>query len=1765
MMTVHKLSAGDGYRYYTGEVASADTLRDKNRELGDYYTVEGMPPGQWAGHGAQELALSGTVTEEQMATLFSGQQLPYTTEELTQLLAQKPDKSEFVYRTTMEAKRVEYAEKAWEIYAPLRSGMNQETIGHALGVGQRAISKRISFYGAAGNDFTKTTDPRYSDPQELPELKEQFIANYIMSEAEASRADTTARNAVQKAGGLTSKTNAETPHTYEGEPTQLMQRISAETARFIRLNNREPEAHERKEITNRVSGELFRTEHKREPRNHEEFKRWVNAQRTPKQQTVAGFDLVFTPTKSVSMAWGLGDENLRKGIETAHEKAIQDVIEYLEQNAVYTRRGANGITQENVKSGLIATKFRHYDSREGDPNLHDHLVVANKVQGQDGRWLSLDGRMLYSYGVAASELYNTRIAQHIHDDLGLEFVGTKRKGRMIYELVGFDSKAIQAFSSRRSDITEQLEILTQKFTEEHGYAPNLKQRQALQQQATLATRPTKDGVHSLAELNQMWRAQVKDQGLNIPVGSDLTSHLKDASTLHAHTVTADIAQAVATPEAEHAQKIIERLETQRSTWKRTHIEAETQRYFRDITSGAGLSDATVRATISAVVDQSVSLNNFGERVQLPETKLRADGTSVYRRADYELFSSTAIFDAENSLIRAATTEKVIPVATADTFTTQRDMLREALQASGKSLTISQEEMARAFLTDERLLVVGIGPAGAGKTTSSRLTVSTAQASGARVYGLAPTAAAASVMSGELGISADTIDNFLIGKQASKLQAGDMILVDEIGMVSTPALKNIVDAARENGAVVRGIGDYRQLAAIGSGGALRLIERQAGAVYLEDVFRFQNPAEAEASLALRETPLIGEDKPFAWYLDNDRIIAGVKETMLQDAFTAWASDTAEGKTSLMIASSNTDVKTLNEYAQTARIDAGDIATDTSVLLENTSRAYVGDTIVTRRNNRALVMNQGKDFVKNGDLWDVRAIKADGSLVVADKYHHGVITLPADYVKQNVELGYASTIYRAQGATVDTTHAVVDETTDRAGAYVAASRGRETNKLYVATTEEHSRDDVLEAIAGAYDRNLSFHEETQAQRTAERNVAASLAKYDDLATYASEEAMKTVAVKALGAEAAHHVYSEPAWGALAHELADTYREGLDPVETLSRAYYQRELGTAQDVAAVLQWRVKDVRSHDAQVREKFTEDARPFSQIPDENLDKLIAQAKKQAKPLAEMEIEDTRWNTREYALVKNEKLREMISNSAKALDANEYSDPMLAAQIKENMSLMQAEVSRRRWASPEQKHVEEIVRGDRKRSGHSFTLLHGLQWEKKIRDEVFLPASAAREDSPERITKGVSGYSLDSFWQYDQFTPESLRPVLKAQHREVADLVQLRGQQIAAEAPAWVQSLGEVPANARNARHWYRVAAEVEAFREKYNVPVSEQETVPKSLIREGNRGDFLATQVVNVHKRSRLSSTLSNSAENKLSASGAEIIRHGQEKPSEAEKLIGKKSLNTGEASEEKGEHMQQIDDLWSQLESAYQAEKQARAELVAAQRNVENAQASYQSAVHQQEVQAQQLVQRMNSDYAPVQVAQQRVEEASFFTRGSRERDLEAAQQNFKTQYGISELPTEEDRSWMLNVPEYAQLNHQVESLQAHVESSQTDVERAQVTFDTAHNRREDAYTEYAQVRDSEPSTAIVSEDMTPAQIKQLRSSRLHVDESLLSAGVRPNFTRAAAGNDSTGDTTEEPSQAQRLTVRELHAQVSRQEQQRQDQSWDEQTQRKIDRGLSR
>jgi hypothetical protein len=175
---------------------------------------------------------------------------------------------------------------------------------------------------------------------------------------------------------------------------EVAKRIAAHQAAAGRLGDDPVSAALRAKVRTEVAREFFRKQHGRARMDAREIAATIAKESRPRTQTVAGFDLTFSPVKSVSTLWAVADPYLAAQIERAHQAAVQDALSFIERHALFTRQGRNGLRQINV-TGLVAAAFTHRDSRAGDPDLHTHVAVANKVQTLGGRWLSIDGRVLF--------------------------------------------------------------------------------------------------------------------------------------------------------------------------------------------------------------------------------------------------------------------------------------------------------------------------------------------------------------------------------------------------------------------------------------------------------------------------------------------------------------------------------------------------------------------------------------------------------------------------------------------------------------------------------------------------------------------------------------------------------------------------------------------------------------------------------------------------------------------------------------------------------------------------------------------------------------------------------------------------------------------------------------------------------------------------------------------------------------------------------------------------------------------------------------------------------------------------------------------------------------------------------------------------------------------------------------------------------------------------------------------------------------------------
>ena len=229
-------------------------------------------------------------------------------------------------------------------------------------------------------------------------------------------------------------------------------RLLAAYSEFEAAHGHRPERGPERDLVRwNVAHQLFLETHQREPRDDAELKTFFTQVAKPPRQPVAGVDLVFTPVKSASVLWALGDDRVRREVEEAHQSAWRRAFSYVETHAARTRTGAAGVAQIDTH-GLVAAAFDHPDSRTGDPNLHTHVAVSAKVQGVDGTWRALDMRVLHAMAVSASETYNTAIEDELRTRVGVEFVERTggRNLRPVREIAGIPDPPLKACSPRHA-------------------------------------------------------------------------------------------------------------------------------------------------------------------------------------------------------------------------------------------------------------------------------------------------------------------------------------------------------------------------------------------------------------------------------------------------------------------------------------------------------------------------------------------------------------------------------------------------------------------------------------------------------------------------------------------------------------------------------------------------------------------------------------------------------------------------------------------------------------------------------------------------------------------------------------------------------------------------------------------------------------------------------------------------------------------------------------------------------------------------------------------------------------------------------------------------------------------------------------------------------------------------------------------------------------------------------------------------------------------
>jgi conjugative relaxase-like TrwC/TraI family protein len=740
------------------------------------------------------------------------------------------------------------------------------------------------------------------------------------------------------------------------------------------------------------------------------------------QRAVPGWDLVLRPIKDVGVLYALGDERVNRAAMAAHHAGVAEAVAYLDAH-VGTRRGHGG-HQKVSGRGLVVVGFDHRTSREGDPLPHTHLIIANRVQGPDGRWTTLDGRDLYAHRRAADAIYRAAYQHSLTRSLGIQWGEADRWGNR--PITGMPQEVVRAFSKRNDQITQELERL-----EDAG-----RQRTpALVRFAVHATRQAKR--HEAPEsLHDRWRAEARALGID-------------------------------------PDRLIARVCGRAREQDRRVSNLAVKRAFNRLAGPEGLT-----ASASTFAHQDVVVAFGGELTGAGPTELGALTDRFLAERAVAVIDDRAEQGTERrwSVLDLLSVERAL-VASAEHRRDEHagvvvaELMRAAL-AAHPTIGDDQAGMVRDLCQRGDGVSVVEGRAGTGKTFALGVARHAWQVGGYRVLGCAPTGIATMSLEAEGFEETATVDRLLVelDRHGARevLGARSVLVVDEAGMVGSRKLGRLLDHAQRAGAKVVLVGDDRQLAAIDAGGGFRALRLRLGASELVENRRQLQGWEREA-LELVRGGLVEEAVDA--YRDHDRLVAVETKFELTLALVKdwWqAQQDAAGdpsKEAVILAWQRGEVDRLNTICQQIMADHGRLGLER--LQVGDRQLAIGDRVVCGRNALARlgVANGTRGTVVALDLQQrTLTLRVDG-----EQARH--VTLPAWYLdgtprwgwqlddtRRTVDLAYATTGHKAQGLTRWRALVRLTGREDSNWLYVQLSRAKQATTIYTQVGPEPATSEV-----------------------------------------------------------------------------------------------------------------------------------------------------------------------------------------------------------------------------------------------------------------------------------------------------------------------------------------------------------------------------------------------------------------------------------------------------------------------------------------------------------------------------------------------------------------------------------------------------------------------------------------------------------------------------------------------------------------------------------
>jgi conjugative relaxase-like TrwC/TraI family protein len=747
-----------------------------------------------------------------------------------------------------------------------------------------------------------------------------------------------------------------------------------------------------------------------------------------RHRRVPGFDLTFCAPKSVSVLWGLSDWETSGEVRAAHDASVRAALGYLEAEACWSRRGTNGIVALRG-DGFVGAAFRHRTSRAGDPHLHTHVLVANATRSADGLWGALDARHLYLHAKTAGYLYEAQLRAELTARLGVAW-GPVVNG--IADVEGIPAAVRDRFSTRRREIEAEMA------------ARGVSSARAAQY-AVLDTRQAKNYDVEPSLLHTRWTEQAAELGWG---------HTQLEEVLGQTTPVA------LSPERVDAIMVWllgpGGLTRQASTFDRRAV---LRAWCDQFPEGADVSLVETLADQTLVNPQVVPLAPE-QHGPVGTMRRRATGRPIDTPSAGPRFSTQELLALEAHLVRCAVagTDEVLGVA-------DEDCVLAAL-AARPSLSGEQVEMVVALTTSGRAVDVVIAAAGTGKTFSLDAARDAWQRSGHLVVGTALAARAAAELEATAGIPSHTIASLirdLDHREHGGLRADTVLVVDEAGMAGTRQLARLLDHAAAAHTKVVLVGDPRQLPEIDAGGLLRGLGRRIPPIRLTQNRRQHEAWERHALAQLRDGNV---DDAVTAYDAHGRIHTHETAPGARDAMSAdWWAATLAGEQVLMLATRWSDVDDLNARARSHLQAAGRLTGPTLTVEDRPYQS--GDRIMTLRNDRRLK-------VRNGTCALITSVDPDDRAMTVRTDTGAAITLPAPYLDAgHIRHAYATTIHKAQGQTTERALVLGSDLLYQEAGYVALSRGRTENSIYLvgreprpeAHTPEAAPPEPLDALAQA----------------------------------------------------------------------------------------------------------------------------------------------------------------------------------------------------------------------------------------------------------------------------------------------------------------------------------------------------------------------------------------------------------------------------------------------------------------------------------------------------------------------------------------------------------------------------------------------------------------------------------------------------------------------------------------------------------------------------